>query len=550
MWDLVEPIPSRSSAGTGHRSQAGAGTHRCGSPPPKLPYTGVVRTGFVSRLMPPLSSSRFSIAAAALGVALAGCASQTAAPRASDDLRGLVQFLEQAHPRPYAFVEPGELDALVEEESRRLDALAAPDDLEVGLAFHRVLARLGDGHLALALPIFQPGPPGQAPPLSLLPVVPKRIGATVYVDAVAAAAGLPRGTALVAIDDVAIDDIWTELTSLVLVDANHPTAQRAALERSFARHYHLAYGMRPSYRVRVRLPAGETRELTLPGVERTALTALVRHSAPLWGTPPPAPTTDPPLPPWPSLHRLDATTSLLRMPSFGILDQAEYARRVDELFAALGPAGAGDTLILDLRGNEGGLRTHGIAVLNHVLARPYAQWAQMAVRLLRIPAAFRDRVVFLYGPEAVLADRFGAAPERDGRRVVVGDPLADTMTPRGPGYPGRLIAFIDGATSSAAAELVAALRAYHPGAVLIGEETGSECRGHVGELPVTYTTPTRRLVVLISLIELTHVPTPGCQPGHGFAPDVAITYDDAAFLAGRDPYLEVVAALPPAATAR
>lgn len=38
--------------------------------------------------------------------------------------------------------------------------------------------------------------------------------------------------------------------------------------------------------------------------------------------------------------------------------------------------------------------------------------------------------------------------------------------------------------------------------------------------------------------------TRGCQSGHGFAPDVAISYELADFLAGRDPYLAAVAALP------
>ncbi len=476
----------------------------------------------------------------------ASCASRSAGPSAGEDLRELARFLDAAHPRPYAFTDEATFEGLVEREAARLDALvvaaASPSavelELQVALAFHRVLAALGDGHLAVALPIFQDG----APPLPLLPVLPKRIGGTVYVDA--AAEDFPRGTELLAIDGVLLEEIYGVLEPLALVDANAPTARRAALERFFARHYHLAFGVRPSYQLRLRLPDGTVVDRSVPGIERAEVSALAmrRISAPLGG---PAPAE---VQPWPFLQRIDsslgAKTQLLRLPSFGLADQSEYARRVDEIFAQLATATATDTLILDVRGNEGGLRTHGIAVLNHILAAPYAQWAEMAARVLRVPEAFRDRTAFPYVPEAALAERFARAPTVDGRRVFSGDPLASMMQPRGAEYPGRVVAFVDGTTASAAAELLAALRAARPDSVLIGTETGSECGGHVGELPTLYTAEKTALVVLVSLIELRHVATRGCQSGHGFAPDVAISYDVADFVAGRDPYLTALADLP------
>ncbi|MCP3139485.1 S41 family peptidase [Pyxidicoccus xibeiensis] len=458
---------------------------------------------------------------------LCGCGERAVPPSPANDLRGVVRFLEEAHPQPHAYVEPSALTAVVDAEAARLEALQAPSDLELGLSFHRVLSRLGDGHLALALPLFQP----EAGPLSLLPLLPKRVGGTLYVDA--STPTLPRGSVLLSIDGVDAEEVWSTLSELVLVDANHPTARRAALERGFARHFHLAYGMRERYVARVRLPDGETRDVTLDGVERDSLATLTRYSAPLWGPQP----EDHSQPAWPWLVRLNPSTVLLRMPSFGIADQAEYARRVDALFAQL--AGS-DTLVLDLRGNEGGLRTHGIAVLNHVLGQPYAQWTRMAVRTRNIPEAHRARVSFPFVPEEALSSRFARARQEDGRFVLDGDPLASMMQPRGEGYPGPVVAFIDGATKSAAVELVAALRAFRPDALLIGEESGGECGRHIGEMPVAYTTPARSVTVLVSLIELTHVPTRGCEPGHGFRPDRAIVYDERAFLQGRDPYVDAL----------
>ena len=472
---------------------------------------------------PRLVMLRSAVISALFGVAVAGCASAPTAP--GDDLRGFVRFLEASHPRPHAYVQRDELAALTEQEAQRLDQLGTPDDFAVGLALHRVLARVADGHLAVALPVFQDD---VADSLTLLPLLPKQLGEAFFVDA--CTTELPRGTRLLAIDGEPIEALWPQLEALVLADGHHASARRMALERSFARHYHLLRGMRPSYQVAVQRPGAEPEMITLTGVPRDAAGALAqeRHSAPLWG---PVSTE---AQPWPFVVPVADGTVLLRLPSFGIADQDGYRARVDALFEDIDPD---DTLILDLRGNEGGLRTHGVAVLNHVLGVPYSQWQSVAARVRRVPREFRPFTTFPFVPEEHLAALLeGAEPEGD-RLVRTGDPLAARMVPHGEGHRGRLIAFVDGATNSAAVELLTALRAFHPSAEVHGEPTGGECGRHVGEVPVVYTTPQRGVSVLMSLLAIGHVPTPGCVEGQGHTPDHEVVYDEAAFMAGADPYL-------------
>lgn len=461
---------------------------------------------------------------------VAGCSEDDSPePSASEDLRGLLRFLEEVHPRPYAPAPSAALDDLVEEEAARLDALAAPDELATALAFHRLLFWFGDGHLAVALPMFQPS----AAPTSLVPVAFKQIGAQFFVDASPAA--WPRGTELLAIDGVAIDEIAANLQNLAFADGQNPFARAEAVERSFARYYPLRYGVRPSYLLNVRFPDGMVSAISVAGLSPAALAELPRHSAPLRGELT-APRGEPQ---WPKLTRVAPDAVLLRLPDFGIADQQEYARRVDEIFAGLTGS---DDLILDLRGNPGGLRTHGIAVLNHLLSAPYTQWQRMETRVLRVPDEHRARVAFPFVPEAALAERFASAPRSEGRYVFSGDPLAAQMQPRGAGYPGFVYAFVDSTTASAAVELLAALRASRP-TVFIGTESATECGRHVGELPVTYTAPSSGLVVLVSLIELTHVATPNCEPNRGLAADLPPRYTADDFRAGVDPYLAAFAQL-------
>jgi hypothetical protein len=40
----------------------------------------------------------------------------------------------------------------------------------------------------------------------------------------------------------------------------------------------------------------------------------------------------------------------------------------------------------------------------------------------------------------------------------------------------------------------------------------------------------------MSILRLEHLSVPGCRPGRGLAPDVAVRYARADFDAGRDPY--------------
>lgn len=464
--------------------------------------------------------------ALALGLALFGCGPP--AGGAGEDLRELARFLEEVHPRPFAYVERARFAEHVESEAARLDALGPvadfddDDALEVGLGFHRVLASVGDGHLAISLPIFEDLD-------AIIPLLVRRAGETFFVDA--CSEPLPRGTVIERIDGEPIETLWSELERLVLADGHGETAAVAQLERSFGRTFHVLRGLRPTYTIDVRLPDASARTVVLHGVDRDAIAALAsaRFSAPVAGAP------SPETPPWPFVTETEGGAVLLRLPSFGIADQEGYEQRIEALMAPIDPDA---TLILDLRGNEGGLRTHGAAVLNHLLPAPYTQWSAYAARVRAIPDAFRSVISFPFVPEDGLSFLFADAALEDGFFRVEGDYLAARMIPVAPTHRGPVIALVDGLTNSAAVEMVTALRAHRPDAVLRGVETGGECGRHVGELPVMFTGPRTGVRVLVSLVAITHVPTEGCAPGRGHLPDQPVVYDEAAFLSGIDPFLE------------
>lgn len=469
-----------------------------------------------------------------VALALSACGTTPVARQpASESLLDLAEFIERAHPAPYAYVAEGAFHRLVQAESARLADLESPNELATGLSFQRVIASLGDSHMALALTMYQPS---SKVPLSLLPLLPVRAGNGIFIDA--ASAELPRGSALLSIDGIAAEQIFETLRPLVPADAHGQSGVDRQLELRFAQYYHLGFGMRPTYRVRVRLPSEDEQELTLIGLSREAAGQLsrARFSKARWGAQPVLGE-----PAWPVLARVSPTLVLLRLPSFGVPDMDVYRARIDEIFSQLSGS---DTLILDLRGNEGGFRTHGIAVLNHLLSTPYTQWARMRTRLRAIPEDQREQVGFPFVPETALAAAFEGVSEGPDGFTKQGDPLASLMKPIGSPYPGKIIVFADGLTNSAAIEMMSALLAFRDDVTFLGEETGGECGRHVGEMPVTFTTPGQPTTVLMSLFELTHVKVEGCAAGRGYVPDTQVIYDEAAFMSDDDPYLATLLAAP------
>ncbi|MEM1204994.1 MAG: S41 family peptidase [Acidobacteriota bacterium] len=449
-------------------------------------------------------------------------------PSAAADLRDAVAWIEAVHPAPYRHVSKEALAAATDAEAERLGALAEATDIDLGLSLRRVLAPVGDFHLALGLPSFQPG--AEVSP-RLLPLLPLAVGERVYVDA--SLPELPAGTELLTLDGRSIPTVLDALASLAWIDGPaHDEARlavrRARAVRKFGGLHLLAFGASERYVARVRLPGGEEREVELKSVDPAAAAALhrERRSIGRWGTRPDDG------PPWPALERLAESTYLLRLPSFGIPDQDGYRNRVDAIFDGLDRRAR---LILDLRGNEGGLRTHGIAVLEHLLRGRYAQWTSLATRVRGIPEPWRGRVTFPFTPPDVLETVPGTL--RGDRYVFDGDPLAERMRGKGRRHRGPVAVLVDDATNSAAVEMVVALLAKRPEVRVVGTETGGGCARHVGEIPALLATPNLGVRLMASLVEITHVESRGCTPGRGVVPDLPVPFTKADALGGGDPFL-------------
>lgn len=435
------------------------------------------------------------------------------------DLDHVERLLTAAHPALHRFVTEEELHARFEAERAHLRSLAHPTQLDEGAALHRVLARVGDAHLLVALPVYQPT---STAAVSLLPVSVRTVEGRVLVDA--ATAAWPVGTELVAIDGEPVESALASLAALVPADGRDPVAIRRSLEHDLQKWWALGRGVRDTYVVTVRLPSGERAEQALAGVDRAGARALVAARRTAGWTPSPAPD------PLPTLVRA-AGRVILRVPTFGVGDTAAFRERVDALLGTVDPD---EPLVIDLRGNEGGLRTNANAVLDHLMPGPYAEWTAMRAVTRELPEPLRADLQFLAGTDRQRLRPAFRGPRGPDGWTVDGDPLAATPPPGA--RSGPLEVWVDGRTGSAANGFALIVASQHPTATVVGERTGGGCDAHVGELPVVWTSPRTGVAVMFSMLALTHVAAPGCVPGLGLPPDVEIVPTLGDFLAGRDPW--------------
>ena len=440
----------------------------------------------------------------------------------SDDIAALETLILEVHPDPYGYSSEAAVRAIFETERARLDALPQPTELEVGAAIYRSLAWLGDAHTYVGLPMMQPE---STTPVSLLPLLPVEAGGQLLVDA--STLDLPAGTEIESIDGQRVDALLDALSALVPADGRDPDAIRRQLLFDLPLYFALEFGMHDRYALQLRLPDGTLHMEEAAGVDRAGIGALraARQVPDWWGQPTPDRL--------PGLSRVQ-DVAVLRVPTMGYPNMGAFKDRVDALFAALSST---EPLIIDLRGNEGGLRPNSFAILDHLLSTPYVEWTRMRVARRRVPRHLQGGLVWPYG---TLEERLGNGFQRLTRErgfALVGDPLASRAHPSAAVHTGPVSLLVNARTGSAANGFVLVARRYRPEVRIIGEPLGGACDRHVGELPVVWTGPETGLHVMFSLIEATHVAVEGCVPGHGLAPDVRVEPDLDDLVEGRDPWL-------------
>jgi len=355
---------------------------------------------------------------------------------------------------------------------------------------------------------------------------------------------LRPGTEVLSIDGRPVRELLAALMPLARADGGNDAKRRALLAVRGDDRYEtfdvflsrLLPAAGPTRRYRLRAPGSASElERDLPSLTYAQRLAAREQAE-----------VGPDAPQW-TLDTSDPTLAVLRMPGWALYDskwdwKGFLRQAFDTLDASRTPA-----LVIDLRGNEGGLAV-GDVLLAHLLASPRAFPAyRRLVRYRSVPAALRP---YLDTWDPSFRD-WGedAQPAGDGYFLIGRWNSAEALRiePEAPRFEGRVFVLVGATNSSATFEF--AKQAQESGvATLVGQATGGNRRGINGGAFFFLRLPRTGLEMDVPLVgQFPLAP----QPDAGVVPDIEVTARIEDIAAGRDVEMAAVrAALAQATVAR
>ncbi|NII28786.1 hypothetical protein HB364_27135 [Pseudoflavitalea sp. X16] len=301
------------------------------------------------------------------------------------------------------------------------------------------------------------------------------------------------------------------------------TFKRKRLERSFAPFYWLYVDQATAFSITAKDNTGNTITTTLPGILNAA---REQNRA---GNPVNTPIIT-------NLARLDSAKdnvslrfinntdlACLRIRTFG---GDAFISTLDLVFQTLHDKKT-KALILDLRGNGGGVDEYGAALVSQLTNKPFRYFDR--IHLTSILPSFTS-----WKPGTVENLRNGVVTDPKGGYLVT--PQLHTgvggQNPAARPFTGKLFVLLDGGTFSTAADVTALLR-HLTNATFIGEESGGAAEGNTSGLNALVKLPHSKLSLKIHLYEYWNAIPPG-KKGRGTLPDHAVETHVADWLQGID----------------
>lgn len=241
---------------------------------------------------------------------------------------------------------------------------------------------------------------------------------------------------------------------------------------------------------------------------------------------------------------LGKDTALLRMPTWALFNSRwDWKGFLNDMFAQLEQRQV-THLIVDLRGNEGGMDAGDVLLAHFIQKDLRLEQFKRKVRYRKVPdslapyldtwdPSFKD-----WGDAAIEpSDGFFTLTKYDD------DAQGNVIHPEGPPFRGRVTVLVDAANSSATFQFAQVLQR-HKLATLVGQPTGGNQRGINGGAFFFLRLPRSGLEVDLPLIGLY---PPGAPPDAGLQPEVLVKPRVEDIARGVDAELEAAKALGPGA---
>ena len=446
--------------------------------------------------------------ALAQGTSPATPASLTTA-EARADFDQLRAALEEAHGGLYRHRSKPALDSAFDVLRARLDEERSVSRRELVVVLSELIARIGDGHAHLEVGKTAEDELRRSPLLPLRVLV-EDSTLVVALNYSRGDSSIRPGMELVSIDDWNARDLLRLMLRALPGDGFIESGKRASIASAFAEHYRRLVSDADSFTVVARDSTGRTVTARLAGVPR-AEWAADRN-----------PVNAPMLAGERALWRPDSVVALqfvdegrvaqLRVRWF---DGDDFPRRIDDVFRAIRKQGA-RALVLDLRGNPGGVDEYGALLVSQLVATPFRYFDR--IHLASVRPSFNT---WRAGTSERIAA--GVVPDSAGGWLVTPAMHSGVgmQQPAREPYLERVVVLMDGGTFSTAADVCAVLRGLRR-ATFVGTETGGGYEGNTSGLNALVTLRHSGLGLKVPMYGYWNgVPAPA-TPGRGTMPDHAV----------------------------
>jgi hypothetical protein len=333
---------------------------------------------------------------------------------------------------------------------------------------------------------------------------------------------LRPGMTIERINGRAVRDIIAALLFTISGDGFIETGKRARLGREFATLYWLYIERASRFTIEARDANGPVTRAVLDGVlerERRRVTNDVNRQYAA------------------NAKQLDSTTGLvglellangaaarLRVRGF---DGAAFPAALDSVFRIVRERRV-EHLVLDLRGNGGGVDEYGALLVGHVLDRPFRYFDR--IHLSTIAPSFAT-----WPARTFATTKAGTVPDPAGGFLVTAalHSGVGVQQPAAEPYRGQLVVLIDGGTFSTAADVAAQLRSTGR-ARFVGEETGGGYEGNTSALNAMIVLPNTGLRLKIMMYDYWNAVTPPKVRSRGTMADAEVMTRVADVLRGDD----------------
>ena len=446
---------------------------------------------------------------------------------AKEDFDLMRLALEEAHTGLYRYRARSEMDRLLEAQRAKLNKSITKTEFLAVLA--ETLAGIKCGHTGV-IPDDQTRAAVVNAPMFPLGVSVEGSRLMVLSNETPNDRTIVPGMEIMEINGRGASDILKRILPTIPSDGEIETRKRITMQREFGGYYWLLIDQTGEFRVTARDTAGKRVTARLPGVRRAdwgknsnpvnaeAQAGMARLQ-------------------W-SQEKLafrflkDPEVALIRLRS---LAGEDYPKWIENTFRMLREKGT-KVLVLDLRGNGGGMDEYGAMLVSYLTDKPFRYFDR--INLKTLSPSFKSYTDWNADLEKWL--REGVTPNPTGGYLVTAK-LNSTVAEQQPAkhpFLGKVLVLTDGGTFSTAAD-VCAVTHHLKRATFIGEETGGGYCGNNSGLSIVLTLPKSKARVKIPMYEYWRA-FAGCdQNRRGTLPDHTVEAKAANLLRGLDEPLDV-----------